>query len=33
MLSALVDTVTLAGAPGPSIHLSKRALEPTAHPS
>jgi len=30
LLSALVDTVTLAeGPPGPSIHLSKRALDPT----
>lgn len=31
LLSALVDTVSLAeGPPGPSIHLSKRALDPTA---
>lgn len=30
VLSALVDTVTLVeGPPGPSIHLSKRALDPT----
>lgn len=33
VLSALVDTVTLAGAPAPSIHLSKRALEPSASSS